>query len=64
MNELDISDWVKKFMDIIDIHEFDILILLFFDDPKKISSCIKTLVIQVRDKKKLISNLVYKVWRK
>jgi hypothetical protein len=51
MNELDISDWVKKFMDIIDIHEFDILILLFFDDPKKISSCIKTLVIQVRDKK-------------
>jgi hypothetical protein len=32
---LDISDWAKFFMDITNIREFDILIPLFFDDPKK-----------------------------
>jgi hypothetical protein len=49
MNELNISGWVKNFMDITDIYGFDILILLFFDNPKKISSRKKTLIIQVRD---------------
>jgi len=32
---LDILGWVKVFVDIFDIHELGILILFFFDDPKK-----------------------------
>jgi hypothetical protein len=36
-NKLDISGWDKVFVDIINICNLGISILLFFDDPKKIS---------------------------
>jgi hypothetical protein len=35
-SRLDISGWDKFFVDITDIRELGILVLLLFDDPKKI----------------------------